>query len=129
MIDVVAGIVWKDGQVLLARRGRQKHLAGKWEFPGGKVEMGESAENALERELSEELGIRTRTGNYFDTNIHHYSTVSIKLLAYNSIYISGEITLTDHDQVEWVKINDLLDYDLAEADIPFVHKLMKMVNT
>jgi len=128
MIDVVAGIVWKDGQILLARRGRHKHLAGKWEFPGGKVEMGESAESALERELSEELGIRTRTGNYFDTNIHHYPTVSIKLFAYNSIYISGGITLTDHDQVDWVTINDLLDYDLAEADIPFVHKLMKMVN-
>ncbi|GAB4049444.1 (deoxy)nucleoside triphosphate pyrophosphohydrolase [Spirosoma litoris] len=129
MIDVVAGIVWKDGQVLLARRGKQKHLAGKWEFPGGKIEFGESAENALERELSEELGISTRTGNYFDTSVHQYPTVSIKLLAYNSIYISGIITLTDHDQVEWVSVDKLLEYDLAEADIPLVHKLVGMYKT
>ncbi|WP_408641419.1 (deoxy)nucleoside triphosphate pyrophosphohydrolase [Spirosoma telluris] len=95
----------------------------------GKIELGESAENALERELSEELGIRTRTGNYFDTSIYHYATVSIKLLAYNSTYVSGEITLTDHDQVDWVRITDLPDYDLAEADIPLVHKLIEMFKT
>ncbi|RRA99212.1 (deoxy)nucleoside triphosphate pyrophosphohydrolase [Larkinella rosea] len=125
MIDVVAGIIWKDGRILLARRGKQKHLAGKWEFPGGKIELGESAEIALERELKEELSIQTRTEDFFDLNIHHYSSVSIKLQAYNSAYISGEICLSDHDKIEWVEIQDLLKYDFAEADIPLVYKLMQ----
>ena len=125
MIDVVAGIIWKEGQILLARRGSHKHLAGKWELPGGKIESGESAENALERELKEELGIVTDTGEFFDFNIHHYSSISIKLLAYDSTYISGEISLSDHDKVEWVEIANLIHYDFAEADIPLVHKLMQ----
>lgn len=126
MVDVVAGIVWKDGQILLARRGIQKQLAGKWELPGGKIERGESAEAALERELKEELGILTKTKDFFESHVHHYSFMSIKLHAYNSTYMSGEIKLTDHDKVEWVNIQDLLAYDFAEADIPLVHKIIEL---
>lgn len=125
MIDVVAGIIWKNGQILLARRGKKKHLAGKWEFPGGKIERGESAEEALERELNEELDIWTKTQKFFASNIHQYSSITIKLYAYNSVYISGELKLLDHDKAEWVDIDDLLHYDFAEADLPLVKKLLE----
>lgn len=126
MIDVVAGIIWKNGKILLARRGKHKHLGGKWEFPGGKIEQGELAETALERELKEELGILTETQDFFHTNIHQYSSVIIKLNAYNSAYISGDIKLIDHDRVEWVNVSELLAYDFAEADLPFVYKLIDL---
>ncbi|MDJ1497632.1 (deoxy)nucleoside triphosphate pyrophosphohydrolase [Cytophagaceae bacterium DM2B3-1] len=126
MIDVVAGIIWKNDKILIARRSKNKHLPYKWEFPGGKIESGESAEKALERELKEELGIHTKTNDFFSNNIHQYEAITINLYAYNSIYLSGDITLIDHDQVEWVSTSKLLDYDFADADLPFVYKLVNL---
>ncbi len=123
MLEVVAGIIWKDQKVLVAQRGEHKHLAGKWEFPGGKIEPGESPEQALERELKEEFSIDTHTTSFFELNIHHYPTFTIKLIAYHSEYISGDISLTDHDQAKWIDICEIKQYDFAEADIPIATEL------
>ncbi len=129
IVEVVAGIVWNRGRVLVARRAPHKSQAGKWEFPGGKIEKGESPETALERELHEELGIQTKTEGYFATNVHYYPTITIKLIAYHGKYLSGEITPIDHDQVEWIRVKDLLSYEVTEADIPFVHKLIAQTDS
>jgi len=113
MIDVVAGIIVQKKKVLIARRAPHKSLSGKWEFPGGKIEKDETPEVALERELYEEFGVKTKTGIYITSNEHDYGSFKIKLLAYFSNYIEGNFILTDHDQIEWVRINKLISYDLA----------------
>lgn len=97
MIDVVAGIIRKGSHVLIARRAAHKSMPGKWEFPGGKVEEGETPECALERELLEEFGIQTKTGEHFHTSAYSYPSFDIRLIGFYSEYLGGEIRLTDHE--------------------------------
>lgn len=121
MIEVVAGIIIHEGKVLIARRAKHKSMPGKWEFPGGKIEANESPETALERELFEEFGVKTKTEKYVTTILHNYGTFQIKLQAYYSSVIQGNFELTDHDQITWVSIDDIHTYDFAAADIPICH--------
>jgi len=127
MIEVVAGILVKEGKVLIARRASHKSLPGKWEFPGGKIEKNEKHETALERELFEEFSVKTKTGKYITTNEHDYGSFKIKLKAYFSEYLMGDFNLTDHDQIQWVRLNKLITYDLAEADLPIVKVLKGLI--
>ena len=99
-------------------------LAGKWEFPGGKIEERESPEECLRRELEEEFGIQAEVGEFICLNQYHYDHISIELMAFHVKYISGSFTLVDHDKIEWVNPEDLLDYDLAEADITIAEMLV-----
>lgn len=123
MIEVVAGILIQEGKVLIARRASHKSMPSKWEFPGGKMEQCETPEEALERELLEEFGVITQTGKYIGTNIHDYGSFQIKLLAYTVEWITGEFILIDHDEIAWVGLDELQNYDLAEADIPIIEHL------
>jgi 8-oxo-dGTP diphosphatase len=124
MIDVVAGIITQEGKVLLARRAKHKSLAGKWEFPGGKIEDGETPEAALSRELQEEFNIQTRVNDHLITVEHSYDHFDIRLISFHAELISGEFILTDHDQVEWVSVADVQSYNLAPADIPIAKHLV-----
>ncbi len=126
MITVICAIIQNEGKILIARRAADQRLAGKWEFPGGKVEDGESPEECLKRELEEEFGIQVEVGEFITSNKHHYDHISIELLAFHTKYISGEFTLTDHDTIEWVTPAELLNYDLAEADVPIAEKLKRI---
>lgn len=126
MISVTCAIIERDGKILIARRGEGQKLAGKWEFPGGKVEDGESPEECLKRELVEEFGIQVKVEEFITSNKHHYDHISIELLAFHTKYISGTFTLTDHDEIKWVQPADLLDYDLAEADIPIAREVINL---
>ena len=123
MIKVVAGIIIRNNTVLIARRASHKSMAGKWEFPGGKIEVGESPERALEREILEEFGVAIRVGQYLASNAHDYGDFKIELLAYRARFVKGKFELTDHDQIAWVSKAELKNYDLAEADIPLVEKI------
>ena len=126
MIEVIAGILVKEDKFLIARRAPHKSLPGKWEFPGGKIEADETHETALERELFEEFSVKTKTGKYITSNEHDYGTFKIKLHSYFSEYQEGIFNLTDHDQIEWVRMNELNNYDLAAADLPIV-KVLKNI--
>jgi mutator protein MutT len=119
-IDVSAGIIVKGNKVLAARRRAGLHLAGFWEFPGGKVESNESPENCLVRELKEEFGIETKITDYIGDNYHAYGEKNIHLIAYRVELLSGEIQLIDHDQIKWLTISELDSVTWAEADIPLV---------
>jgi 8-oxo-dGTP diphosphatase len=121
---VIAGIVEKDGKILIARRAKGSRFEGKWEFPGGKLEPGESQEECLVRELMEELNIKCRIGDMFLSNMFRYIGVSIELVIYKAEYISGEVTLKDHDESAWVSPHELKKYDFVMADRPAVEKLM-----
>ena len=120
MVKVVCGIIYKEGRIFIARKKQGKPLAGFWEFPGGKIEQHESPEEALQRELQEELGMRVSIGDFLGSNVHQYASKKIKLLAYTCLFIDATLALTDHDQIEWVLPEELIHYQLAAADIPFI---------
>jgi 8-oxo-dGTP diphosphatase len=122
-IEVTAAIMEKKGKILIAKRKVGSHLAGKWEFPGGKVEPGESPQECLQRELQEELAIHVQVEKFIGVNIHHYSHLSIMLLAYHVLWKAGDFRVKAHDCIKWVSIARLDEYDFAPADVPFVEKL------
>ncbi len=124
MKDVAAAILEKDGLILIAKKREGTHCAGKWEFPGGKVEANETPAACLQRELKEEFGIEAAIGEFITASEFDYGTIHIRLLAYRARHLSGEITLTDHSEVKWVTLPELQDYDFAGADIPIVKQLL-----
>jgi 8-oxo-dGTP diphosphatase len=121
-VAVTAAIIEKDGRVLIGKRKRG-HFSGRWEFPGGKVEEGETPEECLRRELKEELEIEARIGRLFLSTVHVYSHMTIELLAYRVEILSGRIGLNDHTEVLWVAIGDLEEYDFPEADKAVIERL------
>ena len=114
-----------QGRLLVARRGPGRHLEGLWEFPGGKIEPGESPQACLARELHEELGIAATIGALRASCVHAYERVTIELLAYDAVWVSGALTLKDHDALEWVEPARLLDLALAPADVPIARALQR----
>ncbi|MGA2643060.1 MAG: (deoxy)nucleoside triphosphate pyrophosphohydrolase [Spirochaetia bacterium] len=113
---VTAGILQQDGLVLIARRKPGKHMAGKWEFPGGKIEKGESPEQSLARELSEELDVRARIGEQLCHSSYEGEGISLELLVYRVEGFEGTPVLREHEELRWVAPRDLRSYDLADSD-------------
>ena len=122
-VAVTAAIIEKHGQVLIVRKGAGKRHAGRWEFPGGKVESGERPEECLEREILEELGIRVRVGDFVCESIYAYPHATIRLLAFRVDRVSGSIRLNDHDAMAWVSPSALPAWNLLPADIPVAEAL------
>jgi len=123
-VRVVCGIIFKEDKILLCRRKAEKSLGGHWEFPGGKVESSESESEALIRELKEELAMQVEIGKHFKTIIHQYDNVQIELIAYCCKFIQADFILIDHDAYEWIKKTELLNFNLAPADIPIANALV-----
>jgi len=123
-LKVTAGVIHKGAHILLARRAGRDPLAGKWEFPGGKLEAGEDGESCLRRELMEELGITVKVGRFLGAVAHDYPERPVELLFYDAEYVGGKVTPRIHDQVVWIRIAELSNYDLAPADVEFAHGLM-----
>lgn len=126
-ILVVAALIKKDNNVLIARRSTgDENVLGKWEFPGGKVEPNETEEHAIEREIKEEFELDIKANKYITNNVCEYPTKIVDLRLYECEYISGEFKLHDHSEYQWVNINELLNYDLAPADIPLAKYLKEL---
>ncbi len=123
MIIVTAAIIQKASKILITRRGPGKHLAGYWEFPGGKLDADETEQECLSREIKEELDITIKVNDFYMENMHQYEEKCIRLRAYKCVQLSGDIVLYDHDRMAWVKKEELNDYEFAPADIPFVKAL------
>jgi 8-oxo-dGTP diphosphatase len=120
MLKVVAAVVERNGRVLIAQRRPDDRLGGQWEFPGGKVEAGETPEAALVRELREEFAIESEVLGFVGANIHAYETFTIELLAYRVRYLAGAFALHDHQAIRWVTPAELSGYPFAAADVPIV---------
>ena len=106
--------------VLAARRGEGKAMALKWEFPGGKIESGESAEECLRRELFEEMRICVDIKAALPSSTHHYADFSVTLYPVVCTISSGEIVLTEHAAIKWLLPGELRGLDWAEADFPVI---------
>lgn len=122
----VTGAVLTDGdKVLAARRGVGKALAGFWEFPGGKIEAGETPEESLARELKEELLCQAAVGEYVTTTEHEYDFGVVVLSTYFCTLLEGEPQLTEHEEIRWVPANELKNLEWAPADIPAVELIVE----
>lgn len=124
-IHVVAAILYRDGEVLIFRRGPGMSGAGHWEFPGGKVEDGEERTSALKREIFEELGLQIEVEEKLGENIHQYPNKKIHLHFYWVPMPSTPFRLTEHDAFQSVKLDQLDVQILSEADRPIVEALKR----
>ncbi len=122
---VTAAILIRGDKVFIGQRKAGKRLEHLWEFPGGKLEEGETLQECLVREMREEFGIEVAIRDYFGESVIHYERESIKLIAYLVDWTAGEISVTDHQDCRWVSFDDLENYEFVPADVPFVQKLMR----
>jgi len=121
MIRVSCAIIKNDdGKVLVAQRSATMRLPNKWEFPGGKVEPRETAEESLIREIKEELGIKIGIVRALPPHIHEYPESIIELIPFECIIISGDIILAEHACYKWLELDQLEELDWAEADVPIL---------
>ena len=116
MIEEVAGIIYKNNKFLIAQRNLKKDQGGLWEFPGGKVEKNESYENALIREIKEELNADIEVDEYVGENVHHYPEKDIKLIFYKAKLLSEQIELLEHEGYEWITKEEKDKFEFAGAD-------------
>lgn len=127
MITVVAALIKKDNKILIARRSTgDESLLGKWEFPGGKVESGENEYQAIEREIKEEFELNIHAKSFLTNNVFQYPTKTVDLRLYSCEYVSGNFKLHDHSEYKYIDKNELLNYDLASADIPLAQFVKEM---
>jgi 8-oxo-dGTP diphosphatase len=122
VLVVACALVDVDGRVLICKRPQGKSLAGLWEFPGGKVEAGETPEAALIREMDEELGITITQSCLapFVFASHTYETFHLMMPLYLCRRWSGVVVAKEHEALAWVKPNALSDYDMPPADAPLI---------
>lgn len=126
-LRVVAGVILRDGRVLGARRSQTMAHPGAWEFPGGKVEIGEVDRVALARELHEELGLDVRVGPFVGAVMHAYTSRTVHLVAYQCEVVGGEPVAHEHDELRWLAMDDLAALRWASADLHLlqsVHELL-----
>jgi len=126
-IEVVAAILKHGNEILCAQRAESKleYISKKFEFPGGKIEAGETKKEALKRELEEELNINPNINDLYLTVVHQYPDFELTMHSFLCDVESKEITLNEHISSQWLKSTELLGLDWAAADVPIVDKLMQ----
>ena len=124
-INVVAAIIIKDQKIFATQRGYGEFKNG-WEFPGGKIESGESPEHALEREIREELDARIRVGELFDTIEYDYPNFHLSMKCFLCSLISDQLTLREHEAAKWLTKENLSSVEWLPADITIIDKLKNL---
>ncbi|GAB3049271.1 (deoxy)nucleoside triphosphate pyrophosphohydrolase [Virgibacillus ainsalahensis] len=122
-IHVVGAVILDNNRILCAQRGSTKTLAYKWEFPGGKIEEEESPQQALKREINEEMHCEIEIGEQVAHTVYEYDFGIVHLTTYYCKLLEGEPVLTEHKEIKWLSPNELVTLDWAPADIPAIEKL------
>ncbi len=114
--QVTAALIEKNGKILLARRKAGKHMGEKWELPGGKIDPGESPQEALSRELAEEFSIEARIGEYLGSTEFRQGEIELEIRLYRAKHLAGTFTLHEHEEIRWVAPREVESYDLVDSD-------------
>ncbi|MEW4305790.1 (deoxy)nucleoside triphosphate pyrophosphohydrolase [Rossellomorea marisflavi] len=125
-IHVVGAVIFRDGKILCAQRGNDKSLPLLWEFPGGKIEKGETAKQALLREIQEEMKVSIVVNEQIEHTVHEYDFGIVHLTTFACELINEEPTLTEHAAIKWLTPAELHSLEWAPADVPAIEKLAEV---
>ncbi len=126
-VPVVAALMKRQGKVLVGQRPEGSSLAGAWEFPGGKIELGESPQEALKRELLEELGVEAEIGPLKFAATHTYGKTGIIFLFFDVKYWKGQVKTQQHLDLKWVTPKELGNLNLPEANSKFLNSILEVL--
>ncbi len=124
MVEVVAALIWKGDKFLICQRPKNKACGLLWEFVGGKVEIGESKEQALKRECMEELGITVSVGDVFTEVTHKYPDVTVHLTLFNATITGGVLQKLEHNDIKWITPSEIPNYSFCPADKDILEKII-----
>ena len=123
MTQVVAALIYRGEKFLICRRPLHKARGGLWEFVGGKVEQGETPEQALIRECREELAVEIAVQDVYCEVVHEYPDLTVRLTLYRAQLVAGEPVLLEHSELTWITPSEIKDYDFCPADVEILAKL------
>lgn len=126
VVEVVAALIWEKDRFLACQRPHNKARALLWEFVGGKVEAGESRQQALVRECREELGITVNVGDVFMEVVHDYPDITVHLTLFNCTIAEGQPQKLEHNDIRWITTEEIPNYNFCPADDEILKKLMSM---
>ena len=125
MTEVVAALIWDNDKFMICQRPANKARALLWEFVGGKVEPGETKEQALIRECQEELAITLNVGDIFMDVIHEYPDINVHLTLFNATISDGVPKLIEHNDIQWITVSEISNYNFCPADEEILEELSK----
>ena len=125
MIEVVAALIWKDNKFMICQRPANKARGLLWEFVGGKVEAGETKEEALIRECREEIAVTLSVGDLFMDVTHEYPDIVVHLSLFHATIASGEPQKLEHNDIQWIAPREIPNYDFCPADVEILDKIMQ----
>ena len=123
--DVVAALIWQEDRFLICQRPAHKARGLLWEFVGGKVEPGESKQQALIRECREELAVEVSVGEVFMEVLHHYPDLLVRLTLFNASIAAGTPQMLEHNDIRWIRVDQIPQFDFCPADVDILKKLME----
>ena len=126
IVEVVAALIWDNDKFMICQRPENKARALLWEFVGGKVEKGETKEEALIRECREELAVTLLVGDVFMDVIHEYPDITVHLTLFNAKIAKGVPEKIEHNDIKWIKVSEIDYFDFCPADEEILDKLKKM---
>ncbi len=124
-VEVVASVIKKNNLILCTRRPTSKKFPGYWEFPGGKVEKGETKEEALIREIKEELDVKIKVNSLIAVIDYEYHDFLLKMYVYDCILLEEDIVLLEHQEMKWLKKENLDSLNWLPSDLELIKMLMK----
>ncbi|MBQ2805278.1 MAG: (deoxy)nucleoside triphosphate pyrophosphohydrolase [Clostridia bacterium] len=126
MVQVVAALIWKDGKFLACQRPANKARALLWEFVGGKVEAGETHQQALQRECMEELAVQIEVGSLFMQVVHTYPDITVQLSLYNATIVNGTPCKLEHNDIRWLAPYEVDEFEFCPADKDILEKIKQL---
>ena len=129
MVEVVAALIWKNGKFMICQRPAHKARGLLWEFVGGKVEPGETKEQALVRECREELAVTVAVQDEFMSLVHEYPDITIHLTVFNAYIAEGVPQLLEHNDIRWIPPKEIKNYDFCPADNKILEKIAEVYHS
>ena len=128
MVEVVAALIWQNDKFMICQRPAHKARGLLWEFVGGKVELGETKEQALIRECKEELDVLLSVGDVFMDVVHEYPDLTVHLTLFNATIAEGKPQKLEHNDIQWIANSEIASYEFCPADEEILHKIKEEYN-